>query len=107
IVMVGPDSRIRRFTPKASSTLNLIPSDIGRPIGDIKPAIQAPDLDDMVAAVMSSLSMKELETQDKDGTWYRLQIRPYRTSDNRIDGAVIALMDITDLKRSAAVLQIA
>jgi two-component system, chemotaxis family, CheB/CheR fusion protein len=107
IVMVGPDTKIRRFTPKASHTLNLIPSDIGRPIGDIKPAIQAPDLDDMVADVMSRLSMKEFETQDKHGTWYRLQVRPYRTSDNRIDGAVIALMDITDLKRSAAVLQIA
>jgi two-component system, chemotaxis family, CheB/CheR fusion protein len=106
IVMVGPDARVRRFTPKASQSLNLIPSDIGRPIGDIKPSIQAPDLDEMVAEVMSSLSMRELETQDKSGAWYRLQVRPYRTTDNRIDGAVIALIDISDLKRSAAELQI-
>jgi PAS domain S-box-containing protein len=56
---------------------------------------------------MSSLSMRELETQDKRGAWYRLQVRPYRTADNRIDGAVIALIDITDLKRSAAELKIA
>jgi two-component system CheB/CheR fusion protein len=107
IVMVGPDAKIRRFTPKASQTLNLLPGDIGRPISDIKPAIQTPDLDDLVLDVMSTLSMKEFETQDKDGAWYRLQARPYRTSDNRIDGAVIALMDITDLKRSSAAMQIA
>jgi two-component system CheB/CheR fusion protein len=68
IVMVGPDARIRRFTPKASQTLNLIPSDLGRSIGDIKPAIQAPDLDEVVADVMSTLSLREFETQDKSGT---------------------------------------
>jgi two-component system CheB/CheR fusion protein len=107
IVMVSPDAKIRRFTPRASQTLNLIPSDIGRPISDIKPAIQAPDLGDQVVDVMSTLSIKEFETQDKHGAWHRLQARPYRTSDNRLDGAVIALMDITDLKRSAAALQIA
>ena len=107
IVMVGPDAKIRRFTPKASQALNLIPNDIGRSIGDIKPGIQAPDLDEIVADVMSSLAMREFETQDKRGSWYRLQVRPYRTVDNRIDGAVIALVDITDLKRIAAEANIA
>jgi two-component system CheB/CheR fusion protein len=105
IVMVGPDARIRRFTPKAGETLNLIPSDVGRPIGDIKPAVQAPDLDEMVARVMKTLAVEEAETQDKLGTWYRLQVRPYRTADNRIDGAVIALADISALKRSSDVLK--
>ena len=40
IVMVGPDSRIRRFTPKAGQMLKLIPSDVGRLIGDIKPGFR-------------------------------------------------------------------
>ena len=61
----------------------------------------------MVAEVMASLTIKELETQDKQGTWYRLQVRPYRTTDHRIDGAVITLTDITALKRAAEVLTIA
>jgi two-component system CheB/CheR fusion protein len=107
IVMVGPDAKIRRFTPQASQALNLIPGDIGRSIGDIKPGVQAPDLEDVVTDVMSSLSMREIEVQDKRGSWYRLQVRPYRTADNRIDGAVIALIDFTDLKKSAAELKIA
>ena len=107
IVMVGPDARIRRFTPKAGQTLNLIPSDVGRSVGDLKPNVQVPDLDDVVAEVMASLSLKELETQDEQGSWYRLQVRPYRTADHRIDGAVIALTDITVLKRAAEQLRIA
>jgi PAS domain S-box-containing protein len=45
--------------------------------------------------------VKEVETQDRQGTWHRLQVRPYRTLESKIDGAVIALVDITDLKRSA------
>src|SRR5262249_50755864 len=56
IVMAGPKKKISPFTPKASNTLNLTPGDIGRSMGDIRPAIPAPDLDDMVADVMSSLS---------------------------------------------------
>ena len=104
IVMVGADARIRRFTPKAGQVFNLIPTDVGRPIGDIKPNIQTPDLEHVVAEVVASLSVKELEALDKQGDWYRLQVRPYRTADNRIDGAVIALTDITALKRAAEVL---
>jgi len=107
IVMVDSAARIRRFTPKAGQMLNLIPADVGRPLGDIKPTFQSPDLDDIVSEVMTSLSLKELETQDKQGAWYRLQVRPYRTTDNRIDGAVIAVTDITALKRAAEVLTVA
>ena len=107
IVMVGPDSRIRRFTPRAGQMLKLIPSDVGRLIGDIKPGFQAPDLDEMAAEVMENLTIKELETQDKQGAWYRLQVRPYRTTDHRIDGTVFTLTDITALKRAAEVLTVA
>jgi len=100
--MVGPDGRIRRFTPKAGQTLKLISSDVGRPIGDIKSGLQGFDLDEMVAEVMATMALKEVEVHDRVGGWYRLQVRPYRTLDSKIDGAVVALLDITDLKRSAA-----
>ena len=29
-----------------------------------------------------------------------MRVRPYRTADNRIDGAVLQLLDVSDLKRS-------
>jgi two-component system CheB/CheR fusion protein len=100
IVMVGSDGRIRRFTPKAAKALKLIATDVGRLIGDIKPNIKVPDLDVLVAEVMEDMTTKEIETQDNLGRWFQLQVRPYRTTENKIDGAVISLIDIDSLKRA-------
>lgn len=100
IVMVGPDLKIRRFTPKAGKLLKLIPTDVGRSIGDIKPEIGIMNLDELALEVMDSLNTLKLETKDKLGVWYQLQVRPYRTADNKIDGAVIALFEIDALKRA-------
>jgi two-component system CheB/CheR fusion protein len=100
IIIVGNDHRIRRFTPKAESVFKLIPSDVGRPIGDIKPIFDM-DLDALILKVSQSLTPQEKEIKDRQGRWMRLQIRPYKTIDNRIDGAVITVMDIEALKRQA------
>ena len=100
IVMVGGDLRIRRFTPVAEKALRVIPADTGRSITDIKLNIDVPDLEELLLEVMNSLSVKEREVQDQEGHWYLLQVRPYRTTENKIDGAVLALIDIDQLKRS-------
>ena len=63
-------------------------------------SIQAPDLDDIGRRGHEEPIRQGIGNQDKQGTWYRLQVRPYRTTDNRIDGAVITLTDITVLKRA-------
>jgi two-component system CheB/CheR fusion protein len=99
IVMVGNNHRIRRFTPKAGTTLNLIPTDIGRPIGDIKPNFDL-DLDAIVSEVIDTLTSKEIEVKDRQDRWSRLQVRPYKTLDHKIDGAVLAFVDIDILKKS-------
>jgi two-component system, chemotaxis family, CheB/CheR fusion protein len=99
IVMLGSDLRIRRFTPLAEKLLSLIATDVGRPISDIKPRINVPDLETMVAEVMDTMSTKEVEVQDKEGRWYSMKIRPYRTRENKIEGAVIALFDIDIMRK--------
>ncbi len=106
IVMVGHDNRIRRFTPKAARMLSLIVSDVGRPIGDIKPKIKSVELDEIVSQVIESVVTKEIETQDVEGAWHKLVVRPYRTAENKTDGAVIALFDIDALKRSELELKV-
>ena len=98
IVMVGADCRIRRFTPTAGKLLNLLPADIGRPVGDIRPGFDEPNLQSLVSEVMETITLKEQEVRTREGRSYRLQVRPYKTTDNRIDGAVISLIDITLLK---------
>jgi two-component system CheB/CheR fusion protein len=98
VLIVGSDFRIRIFSPKAKSAFNLIPTDVGRPISDIKSNFNI-DLAALVAEVVEDLNSKEIEVQDRKGIWYRIQIRPYRTIEHQIDGAVIAVIDINYLKQ--------
>ena len=90
---------IRRFSPSAQNLFRLISSDIGRPIGDFKLKINVPDLEPLLQQVIQSLEMQQREVQDTDGRWHRLVVRPYKTTDNKIDGAIIKLSDIDALKR--------
>lgn len=98
ILMLGSDLSIRRFTPQAEKVLSIIPTDVGRPIGDIKLKINLPDLEELITEVIETGSFKTREVQDRQGRWYSMHVRPYRTMDNRIEGAVILLIDIDDLK---------
>jgi PAS domain S-box-containing protein len=100
IIMLGADGRIRRFTPRASQFFNLIPSDIGRSIGDVKPNFICRDLKHLVNEVTDQMTAQEHEVKTAENRWFRLQIRPYKTTDHRIEGAVISLIDITFLKES-------
>jgi two-component system CheB/CheR fusion protein len=99
ILMLGSDLTIRRFTPVAERFFNLIPSDVGRRITDINPNIQISHLDKLVTEVIDSLKTQEHEVQDREGRWYSLRIRPYRTTENKIDGAVVMMVDVDEIKR--------
>ena len=99
IVMVASDLRIRRFTPMAERVLNLIPTDMGRPISDIKPNIDCPDIEKLIGEAIDSVSVKEREVRDRQGKWYSLRIRPYKNMENRIDGAVLVLTDARGERR--------
>ncbi|HEV7803219.1 MAG TPA: CheR family methyltransferase, partial [Burkholderiales bacterium] len=105
IVMLGPDLRIRRFTPMAEKLLSLIPTDVGRSVSDIKTKVNVPDLDRLITEVVDTMAQFEREVQDRDGRWYLLRIRPYRTLENKIDGAVLVLIDVDTLKLSEQMLR--
>lgn len=98
ILLIGNKLQIRRFNAAAGKALNLIAGDIGRPISDIRPNINVSDLDRLILEVVESLTIKTQEIQDTQGRWYSMTIRPYKTVDNRIDGAIVTLEDIDDLK---------
>ncbi|CAN5757449.1 hypothetical protein BH18ACI4_BH18ACI4_17640 [soil metagenome] len=102
VVMLGSDLRIRRFTPQAEKVLSLIQTDVGRPIGDIKPNINVPDLEELIAEVIDTVNVSEREVQDRQGRWYLMRVRPYKTLNNLIDGAVLVLVDIDAVKQSEA-----
>jgi two-component system CheB/CheR fusion protein len=95
IVMVTPDLRIRRFTPAAERMLNLIPGDLGRPIGHLKPNIQCPNLEELIADAIDTATVREREVTDQQGNVYSLRVRPYKSVENKIDGAVLTLVDVS------------
>jgi two-component system CheB/CheR fusion protein len=99
IVFLGSDLRIRRFTPPAERLLSLIPTDVGRPLNDLRPNVLVPEFEQLVAEVLRSLTPREVEVQDRQGRWHSLRVRPYRTLDNKIEGVILALVDIDDFKK--------
>jgi two-component system CheB/CheR fusion protein len=100
VVMVGSDLRIRRFTPPARRVMNLLPTDVGRPIRDLKTNVDVPDLEALIGEVIEQVQPQEREVRDRAGRWYLLRIYPYRTTDHKIDGAVVMLLDIDEIKRT-------
>ncbi|MDL5502820.1 MAG: PAS domain-containing protein, partial [Candidatus Methanoperedens sp.] len=99
VLFLDNDLRIRDYTPAVTKVINLIRTDIGRPIGDIVSTLEYEDMIRDVKEVLSTLVFKEKEIKDKKGSWYIMRIRPYRTVDNIINGTVITFIDITERKQ--------
>ena len=97
LVILDGQRHIRRFTPQVRNILNLLPSDVGRPFGDIKPNIDVPDLDRQVAEVIATLIPRDWEVQDKGGRWFRIAIRPHQGNDP-VGGAIVSFLDIHTFK---------
>jgi len=95
--------RIVRFTPGTTELINLIQSDIGRPVGHIVSNLIGDDhLVEDIQAVLRDLAPRVAKVQTRAGTWFQMRIRPYRTQENVIEGAVVTFIDITDLCQEKA-----
>ena len=90
---------IRRFTPFTTKIFNLIETDIGRSIGDITSKVTGLNLLKEASEVLDTLHRTSHEVQDDEGRCFSLRLLPYRTIDNVIDGVVINLVDVTEMKR--------
>src|SRR6266446_1754635 len=79
MVMLGRDLQIRRVTPSGGQRFGFLQTDVGRPITNIRPNIDVPDLEQMILEVIATVSVKERDVQDGEGHWYSLRILPYKT----------------------------
>lgn len=100
IIMLDNELYIRRFTPGAEKVMNLIPSDIGRPIGNIRPNIIVTDLEAFLFDAIHRNIVKELEIQDKQGRWYLMRVLPYKTGEGKTEGAIMTFIDIHEIKQT-------
>jgi len=89
---------IKRFTSEATKLVKLIPSDVGRPIGDLASNLRYDELQADATEVLHKLGFKEKEVQTKDGEWRQVRISPYRTTENVIEGLVVTFVDINRIK---------
>jgi len=99
ILILDNDLRIRFFTPLAEAVFKLIPADCGRPIGELRlggKVIPVESLQQRIINVIQTLEVHEEDVQAEDGRMYSLRIRPYRTTDDKISGAVLALFDVSE-----------
>jgi two-component system, chemotaxis family, CheB/CheR fusion protein len=104
-IFVDRGLRLRRFTPRALDLFNLIPTDIGRSLLDITHRLAYPEIAADAEQVLAKLTSIERELQAEDGRWYIARLLPYRTLDDRIDGAVLNFVEITARKRAEILLR--
>jgi two-component system CheB/CheR fusion protein len=104
IIILGRDSRVRRFTPAAAKLFSLGPSDVGRSIGDLRTVFPEATLVQTIGKVLENLSPVERTVQDGAGRWFQVTVLPYITLDNRIDGTVLTAVDVDAVKKGELLL---
>jgi two-component system CheB/CheR fusion protein len=104
IVLLGRDLTIRRFSPQAEKQFDLTLSDIGRNISGLRHNLEFPKLAELITEVIDGMQERDCEVRDKGGRWFSLRVRPYVTVDKRVDGAIVVLVDIDELKKKEALL---
>ncbi len=99
-IFVDRNICIKRYTPRATDVFSIIPSDIGRSLLDITHRLEYDKLADDAAEAFDSLRLIERELKSNDGRWYLARFVPYRTTEDRIDGAVLSFIDITGRRQA-------
>jgi two-component system CheB/CheR fusion protein len=99
-IFVDSGMRIKRFTPRASGLFSIIGSDVGRSLLDLTHKLDYDELADDVNATFETLRQVEREVRSSEGRCYIVRLLPYRTNEDRIEGAVMTFFDIT-LRRQA------
>jgi two-component system, chemotaxis family, CheB/CheR fusion protein len=105
ILFLDQDLKVRRYTARAETIINLRERDIGRPLSDLTTKLRYPDLHDDARETLRTLAFSEKQILADDGRWFSVRIMPYRRLDNVIDGVVITLVDITETKKLEAALR--
>lgn len=102
MVMLGEDLQIRRYTPEAERVFGFSSHDIGKVLTHLSLNLDLPQLERWMLDVMRDVTMRSEQVEARDGKLYRLRVTPYRTLENKIDGVVVSLLDISDLIGNSA-----
>jgi two-component system CheB/CheR fusion protein len=92
--------QVMRFTDSAAPIFNLIPGDIGRPLSDLQPRVDYPNMQADAEQVLATLTTVEREVTGDHNRWYLARMLPYRTVEDRIAGVVLTFVDVTERQQA-------
>jgi len=87
---------IKRLTDQVRELFSITMSDEGRPITDFAHQLEYEALVKDARSVIADLVPVRREVRSRQGRWYDLRMRPYRTVEDKIDGVVITFVDVTE-----------
>ncbi|MBT8341875.1 MAG: PAS domain S-box protein, partial [Desulfatitalea sp.] len=98
---------IKRYTPAVARIIKLIQTDVGRPLSDLKTSFPGIDFAEQARKVLRDLNSLNMEILSENKTWYLLKMMPYRTVENVIEGVVMTLIDIHEVKKVGKIRRLA
>ncbi len=98
VIFLDRDLDIKRFTPRIQDVFNIIPSDVGRPLAHVTNRLLDTDLVENAHIALETLRTIEKRVPARDGRTFLVRWLPYRSVEDRIDGVVITLIDVSDLR---------
>ena len=104
-IFLDRELRINRYTPTATALFNLIPSDVGRHLSDLRHRLEYPELERDAERVLAQLVPIEREVGKVGDGWFLARLLPYRTVDDRIAGIVLTFVDVTERRKIQQALQ--
>ncbi|MBI4775203.1 MAG: PAS domain-containing protein [Deltaproteobacteria bacterium] len=99
IVFLDNELKVKRFTPEATQLLNLMDSDLGRPVEHFAHNLEYDNMPGRVRQVLKTLSNVDEDVRTKEGHWYRMRIMVHREEEHIIDGVVLTFINIDAQKK--------
>jgi len=98
-LFINNNLELMKFSPGTVKQINLLESDIGRPLSNISTNIKFETIIDDVKQVLQNGTVITKEVETINGKWYQIMTMPYvQQADNKNNGAIITFNDITEIK---------
>ncbi|MCB1159248.1 MAG: PAS domain-containing protein, partial [Leptospiraceae bacterium] len=106
VVFLDRELKIRKFTPAASIAINLLESDIKRPLKHITHNLDCPDLIPILKLALDTEKAIEKEVQlINNNDIFLMRVNPYKREDGICTGLVISFININEIKKVEEQLQ--
>ncbi|MGB3639332.1 MAG: PAS domain S-box protein [Rivularia sp. (in: cyanobacteria)] len=106
VVFLDKKLKIRKFTPAATVAINLIETDINRPLKHLSHNLDCNNFIEIIEEVTQNEKSLDLEIKlDHFDRYLLMRINPYLKDNGSFDGIVLSFIDINEIKTAQKQLQ--